>query len=481
MSRRPDPDQPRRYPLPTLRRKKNGAYFVRIRGRDISLGSNRADARERYDELILEHYPPLPPDPPLAPAQHGPQHADGEHEPQHGPGHQAHEHAGGDEPRGPADSSIVVPIRGALVAEVARLFLRSVEVELDAPARASSPLPASVNRPFTASGYYAKHLRRFLAAWGRHSLARLATAVPTRELYQAPVVSALAALRDDMVADGFAPRTIRHDVKAVARLFGWAAERGYCPAVVFTRTIRLRVPPPRPLPVPAAWIKAQVGRALDSRSAIGHVLGHAMALSYLAALRPTELVRIGHLLQLSTGPDNLDAAADHDAPHPRRRDHPDDLNTLGGLEPLPGAGPGVYAIAGKTTHITHEPRVVVLSPEALEHSTWLRHATLRWRHERPRRVRSTAPPRVFPWESSAAWSSAMRAWTREAPPPGWREPGPVPPSSLRDSAATHLDEAGVPHADRELVLGHVAAGAWRSYNRIAWSRLVDLVARLSLR
>lgn len=461
-------------PLPKLRRKANGAYFVRIFRRDYSLGSDRVEAESRRAALIAEHY--------------GPAHdaAGRREEPAGVP--PDHDEGGG----ALSPISARSPLRAALVAELVQPFLESLRLELDEPAAAGvAGLPASVNRPAPIVAYYAKHLKRFVALHGRKGVARLAMPVPGQQVFQAPVVTLMYALRDDMRTAkrpggkvGYSARTIRHDLRAVAQLFKWAASRGYCPSVVFTEATKVRTPTPAPRPAPRAWIKADVERALaDPSDLVARIIGHAAALSYLACLRPTELVRLAHIIQLP--------------PHASHQSGLDELDAGGGgvfgaLVPVPSAmgaessgGPGVFQIVGKTTHVTDEMRILPLSDEAIEHMEGLRHATLLWRRSRPR-----SP--LFPWSRLDAWSAAYRAWTRGHAPKGWPPPLPDPktkrsrpacvsPSTLRDSAATHLDEAGVPRADRDLLLGHVGHGSWRSYDRIAWQRLRALAARLTLR
>ena len=442
-------------PLPTLRRKSNGVFFVRIFRRDFSLGSDRVKAESRRAALLEQHY--------------GSVHVAASATPG-----QLEQQA---EAAAASPISAASPIRGALVAELVQPFLESVRTEIDEPARVTvAALPASVNRPAKAVTYYAKHLKRFVALHGRYGIARLAMPVPDRRIYQAPVVTLLFALRDDMIAKGYGPRTVRHDMQAVERLFNWAAARGYCPSVVFTQATKVRVPKPEPLPVPLAWLKRDIARATSPRAVpVQHVIGHAAALSYLACLRPSELVRIGHLVQLGDPP-------------------------LGLLEPVAGSVHGVVAIHGKTTYVTEELRVVPLSDEALERLELLRQATLQWRGTKPRRRRNlladgtSAPERIFPWPILNEWSAAYRGWTRGHAPKRWPsgvdaktgKPRPpsfasVSPSSLRDAAATQLDELDVTHTDRELLLGHVKPGAWQSYDRIAWTRLREKASRLTLR
>ncbi len=198
--------------------------------------------------------------------------------------------------------------------------------------------------------------------------------------------------KDKAAPRRLAAKTINHDLRAIKSLFRWASDMGYC------REVNLRAV--KMLPLPQLQRKtatpAEVARVINL--ALGREIGHHpktlerlkpnpeiapwLAVNYLAALRPSEVVRLVH-------------------------------------------GEGVWIGEGlfqprysKTFKDGRHPRVYVLSPEAL---LWLRHA-------RPL------------WSDMKAYGSAAR----RAVGPGW--PHPLRHSAAAHLSAAGVDRAEIESA-----------------------------------
>lgn len=141
------------------------------------------------------------------------------------------------------------------------------------------------------------HLGRFTRVWA---------ALPADD-FNARLLQAFKMDLCEMVTDRkkkLAPKTINHDLRAIKALFRWASDMGYC------REVNLRAVQTLPLnQLPRKALKpADVERiisiALGQVSAVHPKTGKPLepnpdiapwlALNYLAALRPSEVVRLVH-------------------------------------------------------------------------------------------------------------------------------------------------------------------------------------------
>jgi integrase len=117
-----------------------------------------------------------------------------------------------------------------------------------------------------------KHLRRFVASFG------LDTAANVRPIQ-------IQSLKDQMIRDSFAPRTINHDLQAVRQMFRWAVRLEYIHPVNLdgVRKERLGEIPDRSLPVTA--VQRFICQAPGQLRAW-------LAITYLCGMRPSETVRV---------------------------------------------------------------------------------------------------------------------------------------------------------------------------------------------
>lgn len=121
--------------------------------------------------------------------------------------------------------------------------------------------------------FYRKHLKRFLAAYS----------TAQAQAYK-PIL--LQRIKDNMLAAGYKPRTINHDLQAVKTMFQWAVDLDLLQPV---NTRGVRKLPLGEIP-DKSWSRPKV---------LDFVLGTPdenmrawLAMSYLCALRPSEAVRI---------------------------------------------------------------------------------------------------------------------------------------------------------------------------------------------
>lgn len=132
------------------------------------------------------------------------------------------------------------------------------------------------------SRFYAKHLRRFLTDYGGWPLQDIRGHV-------------LNEVKENMLRDGFAAKTINHDLTAIVTMFRWAEEIEIIPHC----SLRVRKCP-LPLITSRAWTVDEVRRyvfsPLTGRYRAGTTaewdLTLLLGLEYITVVRPSELVRI---------------------------------------------------------------------------------------------------------------------------------------------------------------------------------------------
>ncbi len=354
---------------PTLRQKSNGAFFVRIGRRDYSLGSDSDEAEARYARLIATVWAPRY-----------------------------------------KRASPVTVARRLDVVELVELLLDSY---------------ADEGRDATVA-YYRKHLARFVNVHGTADVVTLASAEPKLGRYQAPIVPLLNAFVADLRRLDYEPKTIRHDVGAVVRLFNFAHERGVCPSVDF-----------KPVKKPRAMRGEP--RVLTQRELLAAFLWARrrhpslepwMRVQYHALLRPSEIVRLVAAVSSGEG---------------------------GAFEPVRNEREKVVSKRGLFRLDVHKgswrdgtiqtTRAIVLTGEALR---WL--------------------DRCEPtWSRLDSYSGAVRRLL----------PGRSP-DMLRDSAASRLLALGERREDVDALLGHGRPSELPSYGREAWHVLLRSAGRLRL-
>lgn len=227
----------------------------------------------------------------------------------------------------------------------------------------------------------------------------------------------LQAMKEDMIRAGYDPRTINHDLSCIKSLFNWASGMEIVPAV------NLRFAKPLPL-------APTLDRSL-SRGQVAHFIKESparikpwLAINYLAMMRPSEVVRV--------------------------------VNGQGEWEE-----PWLFRLhKGKTDVRSQEHRRIVFSDAAL---AWLGRAEPHW-------TRQDSYYRcVGRWvdgEAKRRGDGARRL--------------PYSPHVLRHSAATHLHELGAGRENTDLLLGHLPPRVSRTYVRIDWRSLREIVSQLTL-
>ena len=120
--------------------------------------------------------------------------------------------------------------------------------------------------------YYRNHLRRFNAAFGtgRADLLR---------------ATHLHALKEQMMAAGFAPKTINHDISVVKTLMNWAVGMELVPPVNLSFVKALPVPPGPNKAKTALQVKTDIDK-------MPMPLQAWLAVNFLTMMRPTEVVRV---------------------------------------------------------------------------------------------------------------------------------------------------------------------------------------------
>lgn len=296
---------------------------------------------------------------------------------------------------------------------------------------------SSAGREETAT-YFRSHLRRFLHACGAFRASDVD--VGMLEAFRVDLSRLGRGSASVPGAAALSPKTIAHDLKAIKTFWRWASSvhPAECRAIELTAIKVPRQQEPTPHP-----ISPEAVRSMISLGAAAHAeLRSWLSLMYLAALRPSEVLRI------AAGDGRFEPVI-----------YPADHHAAGSACRV--VERGLYVIRSKVQHRTGAPRRVVLSDDAL---MWLeecqRHSVIQSGPDR-----GQLGPR---WRTLDSLSRCVRASCGR------------PPSVLRDSAATHLLERGVAWGDVDLLLGHVPSGAGRSYMRIAWHVLRDSAARLRL-
>lgn len=221
--------------IPSLRRKSNGAYFVRWGGKDHSLGSDLAEAQRR----LLD-----------------PEHPGGLH------AWRAWREGG------PAPATR----RELLVVDAAERWLAHYTAQ---------------GRPHAAATWSAR-IARFLTVHGAHPLRHLAETDPRRGRHLPAVLAYADALKRDLLAEGYAPNTINGDLSAIRCLLTWCAAQGLCAPVSWAGRAKCPQPVGEPNDLPAEGIDWLLRIAARTDPAV-----HAWMLAgYLTLVRASELPRL---------------------------------------------------------------------------------------------------------------------------------------------------------------------------------------------
>lgn len=232
----------------------------------------------------------------------------------------------------------------------------------------------------------------------------------------------LTAWRADLVGlmqppRKLAPRTINHDIGAVKTLLKWAAERELAPPIALGALRKVPAPPPRF----DRLTREQVLGMVDRAERADRDLACYVALTYLCVMRPSETVRV----VLGMG-DFVPVAMPDGTVHPR----------------------GVFVLPEhKTVRRVSHPRHVIFSDEAL---IWFDSVRPRWK-----RLDSFSAKCVSICERG--------------------------PKLLQKAACWHLQLAGVPEEDIDLIQGHAVPGVRRHYRQAELGRHRDAASRLTLR
>lgn len=236
-----------------------------------------------------------------------------------------------------------------------------------------------------------------------------------------------------------APGTIAHALRAVKTLWKWGSSpaRRLCPPLQLDclKPPRVRRSDPEPMAIP------EIKVAIDQVSAEHPWLRAWLSLNYLAALRPSEVVRLAY------GQGVLQSIMPDDA-HPE--EIPDGVIEL-----------REHKMANRTAH----SRFIPLSEAALR---WYRVLTP---IPRQRRRASRHGP-----EGSIHVRSLQNRYAELCRASGQ----PSLPHRLRDSAATHLRSRRVSGEDVDLILGHEPSSELPRYGRASIRLLRELVSRISL-
>lgn len=307
----------RSYPIPTLRRKGNGVYFVRFAGRDHSLGSDESAARQAYATKIEE----------WAAWRAGVQ--------------AAAQAAASERSTRPGHLSVV---------QLSKQMLDAYTTE---------------GRPQTAR-WFARHLKRWLHVHGQQRLLSLAAADPARGVFAPPVVALLNAYAADLAGEGrYSPRTINHDMLAVKRLFNYAADQGLAPAVNWRGVRRRPLPRAAPNDLAPALVAELIARAAKADPRLGPWL----ELNYLAMLRPSEVCAVVCAVKCGVhgGAERVPYADPSRKPRVRRSDvhaHAGHFLPLrSGRKLLESRG--IFELSVHKTLHQGQGRFIVLSPQAL--------------------------------------------------------------------------------------------------------------------
>lgn len=123
--------------------------------------------------------------------------------------------------------------------------------------------------------YYAKHLKRFLALWGGAMIEQVK-----------PVH--IQMLKQDMIDYGFSPKTINHDLTAIKTFLRWAMQLELAPVIRLDGIRSQPLPPHADKSLDVKSLRALVNSLDADREKPW------CAINYLAAMRPSEVVRVVH-------------------------------------------------------------------------------------------------------------------------------------------------------------------------------------------
>jgi integrase len=143
-----------------------------------------------------------------------------------------------------------------LLVDLAADFMRAKQLERGLPCRQ----------------YYAKHLNRALWMFGRYP----------SDMFRA---SHLHALKEHMLQRRLAPKTINHDLVAVRALFNWACGLELVPSVNLRGVHTMPLGPPPDKSATVAKVRRMIRNTVEP-------VRSWLAVNYLAALRPSEVIRI---------------------------------------------------------------------------------------------------------------------------------------------------------------------------------------------
>jgi len=147
------------------------------------------------------------------------------------------------------------PSRCGLVIDLANKFIHAEELE----------------RGRQLGDYYRKTLKRFLTHFGIVVADRI-------------TVRDVRAIKEEMLDQGYAPKTVNPDITAINVLFNWLGEHGLVPPVSFKGC--------KPIPLPPPPYQAM---SVDEVHAFVHsvpsTIAAWLAVNYLALARPTEVIR----------------------------------------------------------------------------------------------------------------------------------------------------------------------------------------------
>lgn len=188
---------------------------------------------------------------------------------------------------------------GALCRWMAWRAARGESVARRAPRARSLSVAELAERMFDAyvaegrtetAKWFAKHLARWLNVHGDARVLDLTSTDPSRGVFAPPVVPLVNAYLADLgqLDPPLSPRTLKHDVTSIKRLFNFGADQGLCPAVQWRGVRRVKVPRSAPEDLPPDGVRELIGKAnkTDRR------LEPWLLLNYYALLRPSEVVRV---------------------------------------------------------------------------------------------------------------------------------------------------------------------------------------------
>jgi site-specific recombinase XerD len=143
--------------------------------------------------------------------------------------------------------------------------------------------------------------------WARYHLGRFTriwAALPADD-FNAQLLQAFKTDLVDMITDRerkLSPRTINHDIRAIKALFRWASDMGYCREVNLRAVKTVAMPQLARKGISVEAVERIINVALGRVSAINPKTGRPLepnpnaaawlAINYLAALRPSEVVRL---------------------------------------------------------------------------------------------------------------------------------------------------------------------------------------------